>query len=273
MRLSALARKLGIKPTEIIELLKLEGGSVHGNTKLTEDQQKLIFNSLDLPLEEEGPEDLTLPDEEDKLDQAQAETHTPEEKEYPDSIEQQSEEEVDIEQETGLDPEPAIAMEEVESPVKETERLVMEVSELLEAETLEFEEDQEILIKAPKQYLPGLSVKGKIELPEKKVKPTEEKDDAENLKRSRRHAKKRRTGNPIAVERARKEREAEKKKRELKLKEKQKKKERYKEMVATKVTKPVHKKRTKKVQAPSDPVTKIAPKRNLFQRFWEWMNT
>ena len=204
-------------------------------------------------------------------------------------------EEVDVDPDIVEQSEDITTSVEVE-PVKSRKVKVMEVSELLElaekeaqereesgeivAETdepesdsalTEMDTDEEVLIKAPKVYLPGLTVKGKIDLPEPKPKvaKTEEESD-EKGKRKR----KRKDDNPIARKRKREERENERQKQKEWRQLKEKKRQHYMKTVATKAAPPPKPRKPKKTEAsPSKRSAQPEQKMNALQRFWKWMNT
>lgn len=146
MRLGQLARKLAIKPSELVDFLTTKGISTESgiNTRLEPDQVQFIVKAL-------APE---------KLAEVMAEPVVPEEPEVvviePKSV---------LEEVTVVaEPEPGIVMDEIPTlPVQQTEQKELTV------EKEEGETEVEI-IKVPKIELQGLKVLGKIELPEAKKK-------------------------------------------------------------------------------------------------------
>lgn len=132
MRLAQLARKLSVKPTDILEFLATQSIAMENsaNTKVEEDHTRLVI------------------------------THF-----APHLLEVQVEELAHEEDEAIPEPEPEIVLAAV------TEEFVAEPSvEEEKAPLPENEEELPDIIRAPKIELTGLKVLGKIELPEKKKK-------------------------------------------------------------------------------------------------------
>ena len=167
-----------------------------------------------------------------------------------------------------------------ESTGPDHKKVVM-VADLLEDPDESLLEDPDVLIKAPKVHLPGLTVKGKIELPEPKPKPEkevrEEDEASENTDRRRRghqRGRKRKDKNPVAAARIREERKAERKKKAEEAQNKARKKKFYQENIQSKSTPPKKKSPRKDPQPEPKKETRTPEaKPNALQRFWKWMNT
>ncbi len=171
---------------------------------------------------------------------------------------------------------------EIEDATEEnSEKREVLVSDLLEDPDEDLLENSDVLIKAPKVHLPGLTVKGKIELPEPKPKPeketTEKEEDSENHRdrRGRHRGKRRKQSNPVAAARMREERQAERRKKAEQAQEKERKRKHYQQNIQSKSTPPPKKKTNKKPGEVEIGTPKTAPEKNLnaLQRFWKWMNT
>lgn len=344
MRLSLLARKLSVKPSEIIAELPSQGSKpLHGNTKLSEEQIEQVIQffgplpeeeievlaPIDLPVEEvpapempepepEIPDTAAVPEEVSEVleevpevkelitkpkemvlleeDEA-AETESEDEDETDAPVDEEVIEEEPVPEEAKetqdgtteeLAPVPDADLENLTTPIDQEdesaqqEKVEVHVSELLETEDENLLENPDVLIKAPKVHLPGLTVKGKIDLPEPKPKPekeTSEEDKKEeestrHNRRGRNRGRKRKDTNPVAAARMREERKAERKKKAEQAREKERKRKFYQENVQTKTT-PPKKKPPKKDPQIETVKTKVEPetKLNALQRFWKWMNT
>ncbi|MBL7873252.1 MAG: hypothetical protein JNM78_16655 [Cyclobacteriaceae bacterium] len=164
-----------------------------------------------------------------------------------------------------------------------------EIQEKIEVvtEDLKPEEPQDVeLIKAPKVELSGLKVLGKIELPELKkkepVSPSEEtetKDSEEKIKsrpatkrnfRTDRQANQKEWRNPIAMQREREEREALEKRKEALEREKERKRMHYLSKIKTEQP-------TKAIRVYDEPDEKeiktiAAPPKTLWGKFIKWLN-
>lgn len=296
MRLSLLARKLNVKPSEIIEYLDLEGQKAHGNSKLSEENiEKVLSEYGPLPEEEENTieevaETTPIIETAPIVQKTEETTNTPEAptvvldsqpllEDTPELPEQSAD---DIEQIVEVEPDEKSLEEEpqevvIQEEVVKTETVILEVADLLESEE-EFDiSNKEVLIKAPKVSLPGLSVKGKIDLPEpkpKEVKAAETETSSED--RRIRGKQKRKDLNPIATRRKREERAEERRKKALQEKVKEKKRKHYEKTAVLPDIKPkkTKKKSTNEVaHAPKNPRVKDTKPKNAFQKFWKWMNT
>lgn len=342
MRLSLLARKLNVIPSEISEELQEEGEKpLHGNSKLTEPQIEKILR-LYGPLPEEEPleatpsagaaekipekevqtssepiaiaeelaevggtskfdieeEEITIPEEvtstivahDEKDEETVAEI--PEVKDLPrepvieESVAEPIEQEVATIDVIAEMDKVALAEEGADHPETEeaenaqesesSTKLEIHVSELLEDPDMALLDNPDVLIKAPKVYLPGLKVKGKIELPEPKPKPEKETTEDESSDRRGKHReKRRRTTNPVATARMREERKAERRKKAELAREKERKKHHYQKNIQSKTAPPPKKKVEKKPHVAQQPTARPqAPEKlNALQRFWRWMNT
>lgn len=189
--------------------------------------------------------------------------------------------------------------DEIEEAIEEEEEYIPQIPDDLDPEIESYVErlayDKNIkVIKPPKVKLQGLTVKGKIDLPEPKVEtetieePKEEKQKAYNpdeiitttgpnqdRKRKPKNYKGKKFNkdyNP--VESARRKKEWEEKKRiEQEEKRKKKAKEKhYKKIAKPVATAPVAKKKPKKVLVKKKQQQQ-KPTGNMLQRFWRWMNT
>lgn len=165
---------------------------------------------------------------------------------------------------------------------EKTDKLEVLVSDLLEDPDEELLENTDVLIKAPKVHLPGLTVKGKIELPEPKPKPEAEAtgEEEENYednrgRRGRDRSTRRKQINPVTSARMREERRAERRKKAQQAQEKERKKKHYQQNIQSKAAPPPKKKEVKKPKILSQPSSTPKPVKNLnaLQRFWKWMNT
>ena len=239
MRLASLARKIGVTPTKIASYLEESGFEIAqgSNTKLSDELIASTLNHFnkELPVE--------------VIPEPQVESST-EARPEPEEIAEKIVVEVKSEQPDETPVKKEIEEEEaevIEDPVPEPPVPVVDPSYLSKKPD---EDDEELgltekaalnenikVIKPPKVQLQGLKVKGKIDLPEPKIKeektkePTQEEESIDpnkiiytsGPKRERRKPKQRNTKrkdpnfNPVEVERKRKERE-ERKEQERKLK-------------------------------------------------------
>jgi hypothetical protein len=304
MRVGTLARKLKIKPSELQEFLAehhvdLPSGT---NTKLTPSQEELAIKSL-------APEMLeVLQDEEDGTSESEVieeQTIEPEKSIEISAQVESGESEGDAgeleeiendvlindlasddkskgqQQEVDSFPDEEEEIDEIEEPVKTIEDFSEEeLAELTESELKALQHD---VVRAPKVTLQGLTVKGKIDLPEPKPKVEEEEDKQEEPKPERRErrpksnkdrrSRRKKDYNPLAAERKRQAQEAEKKKLREAKQRKQQRKKHYEENVRPK-SQPTKAKKTKKkkiaeLKAQNQPVYSG----NVFQRVWQWLNT
>ncbi len=248
MRLGQLARKLSVRPSQLVDFLStkqihLEEGS---NARLQDEHVTAIITYF-------APERLQ-------------------------EIVTQSKADPDSNQDTVIEVAPVVATSEPEE-VKEKIEVVVE--------NIQPEESQEIeLIKAPKVELTGLKVLGKIELPEPKKKEpasqpetTDTAEQEEKIKsrpatrrntRTDRQPNQKEWKNPIAMQREREEREAEEKRKEALEREKEKKRMHYLSKVKTGQP-------TKAARVYDEPVEKetktvAAPPKTLWGKFIKWLN-
>ncbi|WP_084374364.1 hypothetical protein [Reichenbachiella faecimaris] len=160
-------------------------------------------------------------------------------------------------------------------------------------ERLAYDENIEV-IKPAKVKLQGLTVKGKIDLPEPKVEPetTEEPEKEEKKtydpdeiitttgpKRDRKRKPKNYKGkkfnkdyNPLEAARKKKEWEEKKRKEQEERRRKKAKEQHYKQAVKSAVATTPAKKKPKKVTVRKKKQEQ-PPAGNMLQRFWRWMNT
>ncbi|MEQ8924935.1 MAG: translation initiation factor IF-2 N-terminal domain-containing protein, partial [Fulvivirga sp.] len=214
MRLSQLARKLGVTQTDINELLLEKGFEAPegGNSKLTEEQVTALYKHFDIPV-------FTEPEELKKLE--------------PEVVEEEviDEPHDEVKEEDSSDKEKQAKIEETpktEEPVVEKKGIT--VDDITEENIPSFD-----VVRAKKVKLEGIKVIGKIDLPEPKPKPDKKEKSEEELanhdKRSPRRGSKYNKGNrrkrePLTFEQKQrleeKKRLREKEEREKKLKEKKK---------------------------------------------------
>lgn len=259
MRLSSLARKITVKPSELISFFEEQGISLDSgaHTKLSDDQIESAMRAL-------------APDSLEKEEEAKASTN--------ETV--ANDEQVEVEIVTANpDVEKAEVLEEVSQSVEELKaEPEIESREEDNEEEAEPEEDIEV-IRAPKVTLPGLKVKGKIDLPEpKKPEPKEESMNKE-VRKDEQKTKKRRGRrsnddyNPIAAARKRKQ-EKEERERLAALKQKKKAKEEHYRKMQSKVAKTKQEKERLAPQEVEDqPAKPEASKANALQRFWRWFNS
>jgi len=250
MRLGQLARKLSVRPSQLVDFLSkkqihLEEGS---NARLQDEHVTAIVNYF-------APE---------RLQEIVAQTKVDSENILEPTIEVA----------------PALILPEP-IDIKEKEELLVE--------NVRVEEPQEIeLIKAPKVELIGLKVLGKIELPEPKKKepstPTDTIDTAEQEEKIKsRPATKRNTQprtdkrpnqkewkNPIAVQREQEAREAEEKRKEALEREKERKRMHY--LSKVKIEPPTRVARAYDEPVEAKPKTVAAPPKTLWGKFIKWLN-
>lgn len=235
MRLAQLARKLGVRPTDIVTFL--EGRAIHvengSNFRLDDETVTLVLKEFG---QAAGDDDVTP---------TNAVADNPERK-VPDQP--------SVPDNTVEPTEPAQAAEQVEN---------VEV------------------IKAPKVELPGLTVLGKIDLPEPKAKTEAEREDiaspASNPEkprdRTRKHNRDTQRGtrkNPVALQREREAREAERKKRAEAEIEKERRRQKYLSKVKINVpTRParIYEEEVEELQ----PETVAEPPTGLWGRFLKWL--
>ncbi|WP_422359853.1 hypothetical protein [Reichenbachiella sp.] len=333
MRLGTLARKISITPSKLTAFLESQSIDLSSgtNTKLTEEEIELVLAHYETSLEEEKPEQEEQPiaevveespatEEEQteevnsKVEETEAEvTKTEKETEEEESEPTVSESFAEIAlphelEEAPTDteaPETVEVDEEInqetqaEETPNEVEDYAPQVPEDLDpeiesyVERLAYDENVEV-IKPAKVKLQGLTVKGKIDLPEPKVETekTEEPKKEEKKtfdpdeiitttgpRRDRKRKPKNYKGkkfnkdyNPLEAARKKKEWEEKKRKEQEERRKKKAKAQHYKKTVKPTPTAPVAKKKPKKVTAKKKQLQEQQAG-NMLQRFWRWMNT
>lgn len=304
------------------------------NTKLSNEQIELILSHYNASLEPKEPEETEAPVAETVTEEAavvaeeeptnEIETPVEEPKEETPEVEETIAEEKDESEpsisesfveialpheleETAIVTESPIAEEEttVEATIEEKsdeveeEEYVPQIPEDLDpeiesyVERLAYDENIEV-IKPAKVKLQGLTVKGKIDLPEPKVEveTTEEPKKEEKKafdpdeiitttgpRRDRKRRPKNFKGkksnkdyNPLEAARKKKEREDKRRKEQEERRRKKAKELHYKKVVKPVETTPTAKKKPKKVKAKKKQ-QELQPSGNMLQRFWRWMNT
>lgn len=249
MRLGQLARKLALRPAEIVEFLamhhiQIEEGS---NTRIEDEHVSLIMTQF-------APERL-----------AEVNTELAAEKE--------------LQQLSEVPPQPRAVSSEVKSAGS-----VSAVTENLETPAPIVE-----VIKAPKIELSGLKVLGKIELPEPKKKEQQSVESDQQLEGTapaeaqkkvkperkpfapRRERHERPLKNPVALQREREAMEAEKRRKANAEREKEKRTQNYLKKVKTPA--PTKAAKIVKEQVEVMKEEKVDPPKTWLGRFIRWMNT
>lgn len=324
MRLGTLARKINITPSQLTSFLESKSIELPSgtNTKLTEEQIEQVLEHFKATLESEpveveeapaqptdthtqetvdmetfDPEPIAMATKDEDSEPALAEEETPTRKTLvsdsfaeialPHELEDQSdrtEEELASEE-----PEDVVDSNEQEEEETSAPKVPFEIDPEIEssAERAAYDDTIEV-IKPQKVVLPGLKVKGKIDLPEPKVKSeeTEESKEAKPYdpneiitttgpKRERRQRPKNRRGkkyrkdyNPLEAERRRKAKEEKKQKEEAERRKKKAKARHYKQTVNPSQPVSAKKKKTRKEE-----IRKEQTSGNVLKRFWRWMNT
>lgn len=309
MRLRQLARKMGVQPEKILEVLS-ENGHVlenEANSKLTDEQVALAtetFGPIEAPEQEtetssiESIASIEVVEEKPVLVEPFIEVETRPEKPVEESIEEESTEDISFGPPAHATSQPSEASVKEEKPLPkkiqlEPERKVFRAYEedeaLAEAELIETE--------TPK--LEGLKVLGKIELPEpKKPEPKKEEEEEEKNERSNNRNRNGRSQNgrgrkgnrskerlnPVEYERRKAERIAQKKKKEAEQKLKEKKREHYLSTVKTKTAPAKKKKESIEEEIAPLPINGMSrpepqkkkpagPKRKKgLRKLWAWLN-
>ena len=298
MRIGQLARKFDLSTQDIIDTLNKASpaSSFHPNTKLSDDQETYVIDSLGLVLmdldEDKEPEPVAV-DEDDQQLMSTEESSQPVKKDDTaqlESIDSLVEEVVDDEQAENENEEVVKAVDQHIDPEVEQDDGAEIYSDkllaLLEAEDSEVDLTKITRIKAPKRDLEGLKVVGKIELPEPKQKTTkaeteqEEEPEVRYYKKPRRpklteeqleerrlRAKKKKAAHEARLEKSRKEKAFRD--------QKKRKKAHYEEQIKTA---PSHSAKKKGKSNPSHTSTskslsksKDKPK-TVFGKFWRWLN-
>ncbi|HZX74199.1 MAG TPA: hypothetical protein VFE57_07255 [Cyclobacteriaceae bacterium] len=245
MRLAQLARKLSLRPDQIIEFLakqniQIEDGS---NTRLEDNHVELIVKKF-------APAGFEITPQELRVEEMNTETLPPLIVEAP----------------------------EIEKP----EMKAVERAET--AQEIETSLDKTEVIKAPKIELSGLKVLGKIDLPEPKKKelpatepPLDNEGNAESKPQKRINQTRNRdprtnprpAKNPIALQREREEREAQKKREESRALEKEKRSQHYFNKV--KVVAPI---KTIKREQIIEEIPEATPQpKTWLGKFFKWFTT
>ena len=269
MRLGQLARKYGVSLHEITSYLQEvdpESKKLGRNSKLDDNMTALVaehFENLDLLNDPDATPLEAPPQQDDEVADTSGTEETTE----------------DLVDELPKD-------DEIDKPVERSEEEVIATDKLLEI--LESEEESPdlskiTLIKAPKKELEGLKVVGKIELPEPKIKKTEETETSKKEDiRGKRNRKQRpqlseeeKEKNRLKAKRKKEQYEARQEKRR-KAKEKQRRKAlnkaRYQEKLQKhKDTQP--KPKAKSEESSTTDAATQAPPKTIFGKFWRWMNT
>lgn len=247
MRLGQLARKLSIRPSQIVDFLatRLEFPEEGSNAKLSDEltEQIILFFAPDRLKEIIETDEITL---EEKVD-------------------------VDAQSESKIE---EVLQPSIETPSIETEKQEIEIAPLGKPE----------LIKAPKVELSGLKVVGKIELKEPKkkepveasegVSSTEEKPQTVQRKkkqpRERKPSEDRPWRNPIQMQREREAREAEAKRKQEAEVEKEKRTQNYLKRIKAAPPKPIKIVEEHLEEVMEEPI-KAKPK-TWFGKFLYWLN-
>jgi hypothetical protein len=217
MRLGQLARKLAVRPAEIMEFLASNNVQINenSNTRLEQDQMELVVQRFAADRADELIKELSP-------------------KENITDVEAVAYQEEDIILPTTEDPQTQPSETIESSPAIEPESAADVIDESLAPKEQTAEEKIEI-IKAPKIALSGLKVIGKIDLPEDKKKespsPEEERLDNDKTGSKKTNRKKEKSNqpsrNPIALAREREAQEAAKKRLAEEERQKQKRRENY----------------------------------------------
>lgn len=316
MRLGTLARKINITPSQLTSFLESQSIDLPSgtNTKLTEQQieQVLFHFNATLTTEPEPIEEIeegkashsetplveSETSDSDNVDALEVETELKEQEVSPPKtkftesfaeIALPHELEDSEEHHEGTPHDTEVEYDAVEEPSESNVPVEIDPEIESSAERAAYDESIEV-IKPQKVTLPGLKVKGKIDLPEPKVKSEENLEEEKPLdpdaiitttgpKRERRRKPKNKRGrkydkdyNPIEAERKRKAREEKKKKEQAERLKKKAKTRHYQRTVTT--TQPItaKKKKGKKEHVRQESL-KEQQTGNFLQRFWRWMNT
>ncbi len=311
MRLAQAARNLSITTDDIVTFLAKKDIVIEkdSNTKLDENSIHLLFEyfDTDIPLKKEvKTESVSVETNSDEELAPQPEENDLQKEEAESPIKEDDIVEPDTSQEGKLDSEEAQERDDLnesltveenlgeEEPINKEEENQMDeqvsakpttkkyktVADLLGDEQ---DEDNDVVIKAPKVSLQGLNVLGKIDLPEPKPKQEKEEDQKhekkeQNKNRSLRRPASRNTRKELTPQQLR-EREKKKelrKREEVERKAKKKREAFYKEQILKpkqeqqKKKKPKQKKTTEKIKNQIQP--KPIPK-TVLGKFWRWLNT
>jgi hypothetical protein len=233
MRLGQIAKKLGVRPSEVVALLKERNLPVAegSNNRLKEEQVRLVMDHWSTP-------DDTLFSRPEMATEEETRVEEPLETAVPDSTISGAAENPEL---------PAVTSEKVEPSVE--------------------------VIRAPKVELSGLKVIGKIELPEirkkEKVKPKSEHTERNSKAGDRSHRKGTNPRkNPIALQRERDQREAREKRIQQEAQAKELRTQRYLEKRNAAAPAKASKKRKRTETTENGPQEPIPT--TWLGRFWKW---
>ena len=300
MRIASLARKIKIAPTKVSDFAASIGVDMTKgtNSKLSDDQVQAALDFFNTSIVDEEIEVVQLenyfvedaveePEEQPIVEQDVPESNTV--AIHDDVVVVEGFQE-DAQEPTELSETGSYMVEgsqDVESDQIEAPDNAQVDDDLTYAERLALDKSVSV-IKPQKVKLQGLTVKGKIVLPEPKVKkPSEEKEqlptddpdkirytsgpDRKNRQRTSRQHNKRPAMNPIEAARLRKQKEEkraeEKRQRELKAR----KTKHYQETVSKQPPSNHKKRKLKPVENKS--IAAKSRSNNIFSKFWRWMNT
>lgn len=331
MRIASLARKIKLSPSKISAYAESIGVDMSrgSNSKLSEEQIEQILEHFNASLPVEQPETLeaeTLVDQPERKETVTEPLSVDSEEIVTEETESNIEEPELIEEETVEEtPEPQVSNEQSteiettdtpisetvsnETPEEVTDEPVLTIDETTLAPDHENNEEEELsyaeqlaldkntsVITPKKVQLQGLTVKGKINLPEPKPKVEEtspEEKETEKVKeapvspdgiryttgpdrrrkkpQNKKYKKKRKEENPVEAARQKQKLEEERKERQRQKRVKQQKTEHYQNQVSDKQL--AIKKPKKKTKKPVETKTSLPPTNNVFKKFWRWMNT
>lgn len=291
MRLGQLSRKTGIKSEEIVEFLasqeiEVKSGS---NAKVDDVHLPMIYSHFQIELDESQSSEAnseTVEDVQNKPTEPLTET--------ADAAQEIAEFHADI------DIHEEFSQEEIEAFKKQAEESKI-VEPVEETEPTEKRD----LIKAPKLNLPGLTVVGKIDLPEPKAKEEEKPEDQvdtesakpksdedpdalkviteKDLRRERgqqrarprrkQRPKRKPNVNPVELERRKAQKEAERQKR-LKLEAEKERKRQHYEKTVQKAPIKTDKRKPEPQKPTIEQKESVEPKqsKNIIARFWRWLD-
>lgn len=287
MRLGQLARKYNIPAQEIIDFLEEKTGETfHPNAKLYDTIEASIFKHFDLyPIledenepEKEDETQLTFVDKEIESLPTKLDIPTTPEEEIAllggelETLEKALPSNVDV---------ATHAIEDQEKP-KENEIIQTDqLLEMLDDETDAAELDKIKLIKAPKRSLAGLTVVGKVDLPEPKKKEASQEKQPARKQHNRRPQlseaeKERRRLKAKRKKEAFEARQEKRQKAEASKKQKERKTAHYQQKFDKPEVKnqklPIQHEESTSVDAPAKPTSRPEPKTWL-GKWWRWMNT
>jgi len=309
MRISKLARTYNLSNLELTDFLKslnIPGQSLHPNAKLSEEIiQEVAFHFDFTIVEEETPEQdpgnhaiVESIDEAEHIEDSSIAGNEEEASEtsikissVTEEIEDEADEEISVNEQSLNHPTEQsdaangdAAEDEVISPPTEEETILSDqFLEMIEADEAPAGLEKIRLIKAPKKELTGLTVLGKIEIPEDPRKKQKAQKEAERLEADSRRPKiteEEREKRRLKAKKKKEEYEA-RKERRLKQKEERKEKarkeEHYKNITQAKVStskgKPKKKMKPTKPAAQAHPTTPTPQPKTVFGKLWRWLNS